>query len=73
MSGSGDEQAALERREFLRKFGRFAAATTPLITAVLSAPASADSWFSGGHKCKPYRHCRGGGGGGFPWDGGFGF
>ncbi|HZB93298.1 MAG TPA: hypothetical protein VE397_17760 [Stellaceae bacterium] len=48
-------RAARERREFLKQFGRFAAATPPLITAVLAAPASADDWQSGGHrKCPPF-------------------
>jgi hypothetical protein len=48
--------AERERREFLKKFGRFAAVTPPLITAVLSAPALADDWQSGGHhQCQ--HHC----------------
>jgi hypothetical protein len=74
--------AERERREFLRKFGRFAAATPPLITAVLSAPALADDWQSGGHHhCHHQPHCEGGGqgdgdgdGGGRGWggDGGWG-
>jgi hypothetical protein len=73
------DRADLERREFLRKFGRFAVATPPLITAVLSAPASADSWQSGGHH--HHHHCdqdfdhdchHGGGDGGDGGGGGFG-
>lgn len=74
--------AERERREFLKKFGRFAAATPPLITAVLSAPALADDWQSGGHHhCQNQnqnQQCGGGGqggnGGGNGWggDGGWG-
>lgn len=53
-----------ERREFLKKFGRFAAATPPLITAILAAPALADSWQSGGHhNCRRHR-CQEDGNGG---------
>jgi len=44
------DRAARERRAFLRKFGRFAVATTPLITAMLSTSARAD-FFSGG-RCR---------------------
>ena len=46
--------AARERRAFLRKFGRFAVATTPLITAMLSTSARAD--FFSGIRCPPYPH-----------------
>jgi hypothetical protein len=64
-------QAERERREFLKKFGRFAVATPPLMTAVLSAPASADTWQSGGHhhhqRCHEDDRCKGHGG----WDGGW--
>lgn len=62
----GLDQAERERRTFLRKFGRFAIATPPLITAMLSTSAKAD-FFSGVH-CPPFPpifcHEHGGGGGG---------
>lgn len=67
--GKDTRRAERERREFLKKFGRFAAVTPPLITAVLVAPASADDWQSGGHrKCPPHNpHCQKGWG----WDWGW--
>lgn len=60
VKGKGSDKldpAERERREFLKKFGRFALATPPLMTAVLSAPASANDWQSGGGR--GHHHCYG--------------
>ena len=67
-------KAELERRDFLKKFGRFSVATSPLITLVLSAPASADGSWQSGHHHHHHHHQGGdgGGGGGDGWGGGGG-